>query len=257
MSNISTENNMNLYIWDQPTDVFKYNQLADNFTKIAAHDHSTGKGVPIPANGIANNAITKLKTTSDVTYAWQSSTTALPSSPIDDQLLWTTVNSQYTTSGPTTTSYATSWFFHYALSQNQWRFAGGSPVSAGTALSDSIASTSTYTAIPNTDLTIPYKGIYKIDYVAQLSTNAVSGVSQVFLAAATASATTLSPSASVKVSPTGTEAAFETVSGSLIISVTSNSPQPTYQLYSKATSLTVSPTFSNAFLSITPIYITA
>jgi len=54
-------NNMNLAIWDQPSDVFDYTQLAKNFTDIAAHDHSSGKGTQIGNGGIATDAITDVK----------------------------------------------------------------------------------------------------------------------------------------------------------------------------------------------------
>jgi hypothetical protein len=56
-----TLTNMGLKIWDQPGDFFSYADLAGNFTSIDTHDHSGGKGVPIPTGGIANLAITGAK----------------------------------------------------------------------------------------------------------------------------------------------------------------------------------------------------
>jgi hypothetical protein len=52
---------MNLAIWDQPSDVFDYTQLAKNFTDIAAHDHSSGKGTQIDTAGIKTGAINDLQ----------------------------------------------------------------------------------------------------------------------------------------------------------------------------------------------------
>jgi hypothetical protein len=54
----SSNNQMTLTVWDSAGDVFDYTQLKNNFVKIAAHDHTTGKGKQIPSGGIASNAIT-------------------------------------------------------------------------------------------------------------------------------------------------------------------------------------------------------
>lgn len=62
-------NNMNLAIWDQPSDVFDYTQLAKNFTDIAAHDHSSGKGTQIDTAGIKTGAINDLQVNSSAAIA--------------------------------------------------------------------------------------------------------------------------------------------------------------------------------------------
>jgi hypothetical protein len=53
-----TEPNMGLKIWNNLTDPYDHAQLADNWAKVAVHDHSGNKGVQIPTAGIADGAIT-------------------------------------------------------------------------------------------------------------------------------------------------------------------------------------------------------
>lgn len=52
---------MDLEIWNQTSDPYNSQQLADNFLKIDQHDHSTGKGTPIPTAGIRDGAVTSSK----------------------------------------------------------------------------------------------------------------------------------------------------------------------------------------------------
>lgn len=49
---------MGLRVWDQLTDKFDHDQLAQNWQRVGAHDHSSGKGVQIPTGGLANQAVT-------------------------------------------------------------------------------------------------------------------------------------------------------------------------------------------------------
>jgi hypothetical protein len=56
-----TSPNMGLRIWDQTTDLYDHAQLADNFSKIDIQDHTPGRGVQIPTDGIADGAITSAK----------------------------------------------------------------------------------------------------------------------------------------------------------------------------------------------------
>lgn len=56
-----TSANMGLTVWDSLNDRFNHDELADNFTAIDEHDHSTGKGVQVPTGGIANSAVTEPK----------------------------------------------------------------------------------------------------------------------------------------------------------------------------------------------------
>lgn len=57
---------MGLHIWDQVADPYDHTQLADNWDLIDAHDHSPGRGVQIPTEGIADGAITHAKLASGV-----------------------------------------------------------------------------------------------------------------------------------------------------------------------------------------------
>ena len=48
---------MELRIWNLLLDPYDHEQLADNWAKVDAHDHSPGRGVLIPTEGIAFEAI--------------------------------------------------------------------------------------------------------------------------------------------------------------------------------------------------------
>lgn len=56
-----TSTKMGLSVWDQPNDRYDHNQLADNWNKVDFHDHTLGRGVQIPTEGIADGAITNVK----------------------------------------------------------------------------------------------------------------------------------------------------------------------------------------------------
>jgi hypothetical protein len=60
-----TTPNMGLRTWPSDTDPFDSVQLAQNFDKLDFHDHSGGRGVQIPAEGLADGAITSDKLASD------------------------------------------------------------------------------------------------------------------------------------------------------------------------------------------------
>lgn len=49
---------MGLASWDQPTDKYNYAQLAGNWQVVDFHDHSPGRGVPIPAAGLGAGSVT-------------------------------------------------------------------------------------------------------------------------------------------------------------------------------------------------------
>lgn len=59
MAVVST--NMGLKQWNLGTDFFSYVDLSNNFAKIDTHDHTSGKGVQIPTEGLANSAVTQTK----------------------------------------------------------------------------------------------------------------------------------------------------------------------------------------------------
>jgi hypothetical protein len=52
---------MNLTVWDLATDGYDHTELANNWSAVDTHDHTTGKGVQIPTGGILNLAITTAK----------------------------------------------------------------------------------------------------------------------------------------------------------------------------------------------------
>src|SRR5271167_2456302 len=52
-----TSSKMGLRIWNLLLDNYDHEQLADNWAKVDAHDHSPGRGVLIPSEGIADQAI--------------------------------------------------------------------------------------------------------------------------------------------------------------------------------------------------------
>lgn len=52
---------MSLRVWDQLSDPYSHDQLADNWSKVDLHDHTPGRGIQIPTEGIADGAITSTK----------------------------------------------------------------------------------------------------------------------------------------------------------------------------------------------------
>jgi hypothetical protein len=48
---------MGLRVWNLLLDPYDHEQFANNWAKVDAHDHSPGRGVLIPTEGIANEAI--------------------------------------------------------------------------------------------------------------------------------------------------------------------------------------------------------
>lgn len=69
-----TSAKMGLRIWNLLTDLYDHVQLADNWAKVDYHDHSPGKGVQIPTEGLADGAVTgpKLSTAIDPSGAYTS-----------------------------------------------------------------------------------------------------------------------------------------------------------------------------------------
>jgi hypothetical protein len=52
-----TTTNIALKVWDLITDKFNHSDLAGNWDKMDAHDHTSGKGVAIPSGGLAPNSV--------------------------------------------------------------------------------------------------------------------------------------------------------------------------------------------------------
>lgn len=55
---MQTGPNMGLVTWDLLEDFFNHAQLKANFDTIDGHNHTTGRGVQIPAGGLAPNSVT-------------------------------------------------------------------------------------------------------------------------------------------------------------------------------------------------------
>lgn len=60
-----TTANMGMVAWDLGTDPYDHAQLASNFGILDLHNHTLGKGLQIPTDGIANGAITGAKIAGD------------------------------------------------------------------------------------------------------------------------------------------------------------------------------------------------
>jgi hypothetical protein len=52
---------MSLHVWDQLNDLYDHVQQANNWAKVDLHDHTPGRGVQIPTEGIFDGAITAAK----------------------------------------------------------------------------------------------------------------------------------------------------------------------------------------------------
>lgn len=61
-----TSGMMGLRIWNLLTDLYDHAQMADNWAKVDYHDHSPGKGVQIPTDGLADGAVTPAKMADDI-----------------------------------------------------------------------------------------------------------------------------------------------------------------------------------------------
>ena len=54
---MKTDPHMSLRIWDELLDLYSHEQLADNWAKVGAHNHTNGQGVPIPVGGIETGVL--------------------------------------------------------------------------------------------------------------------------------------------------------------------------------------------------------
>src|SRR4051812_40036470 len=54
-------NNMGLITWDAGVDPYNHIELAQNFIKIDDHDHTPGKGHPLPEQGLKDRSVTEIK----------------------------------------------------------------------------------------------------------------------------------------------------------------------------------------------------
>lgn len=53
--------NIGIAVWNEQTDHYNHDQLADNFMKVEFHDHSPGRGMQIPTEGLQDGAVTAAK----------------------------------------------------------------------------------------------------------------------------------------------------------------------------------------------------
>jgi hypothetical protein len=58
---------MSLRVWNLLQDPYDHAQLADNWLRVDQHDHTPGRGVQVPTEGIADSAITQAKVAPGVT----------------------------------------------------------------------------------------------------------------------------------------------------------------------------------------------
>lgn len=65
----STSPKMSLRVWNLEQDQYDHAQLADNWFRVDQHDHTPGRGVQIPTEGIADSAITQAKIAAGVQAA--------------------------------------------------------------------------------------------------------------------------------------------------------------------------------------------
>lgn len=85
----ATYANMGLKSWNAGADLFSFSELDANWHAIADHDHTTGKGVKIPAGGLANNSVTGAaiasgSITTDKIGAGEVNTANINSGAVDD-----------------------------------------------------------------------------------------------------------------------------------------------------------------------------
>lgn len=85
----TTYSQMGLKSWNLSTDSFVYTDLDDNWSKINAHDHTTGKGVQIPTGGIQDGAVTANKLTSNAVTTAKISDSNVTSAKILDNAVTT------------------------------------------------------------------------------------------------------------------------------------------------------------------------
>jgi len=202
---------------------------------------------------LANNAVTSDKVDATVLPAYQASSASLPTGTENKQF-WTTVTSSNNTTGASVLNFSTFWSFRYSSTDTKWYFSGGAPLTVVNFTSQNIASTSAYTLISGTTVTLPYVGAYLLAFSAETNTGTgSSGANTINLAADT---TSIIPSGTYATATT-TVTGYRHLAQSRIVSVDSSSNN-TYSLYSKAATITGTvPTIDNMSISVTPIYITS
>lgn len=190
---------MSLTVWNNTTDPYDHEQLANNFLKLDLHDHSQGRGTAIPGAGIqpyaissdhiypgslttlalADGSVTTPKIADlAVTPAKLSATayapevSSLPGSPVDQQECIFVADA---TNG-------VKWHLRYraaSASIYKWEFIGGPPLASEVVTLETTAST-TYVDLTTVgpSVTLPLAGDWTIGVGADVL-NATVGATQV------------------------------------------------------------------------------
>lgn len=197
---------MGLRLWDQLQDRYDHDQQADNWSKVDFHDHTPGRGVQIPTEGLATGAVTvaKLDPAVDPTGAYQAwrnvitmgikdiaaagaQTGLLKAEPYDDSALTSTASFFYVNplavTGKTikyrilatvlTNAVAPAITFTaglYSLTVNSGASGSGSTITAnalqGTAVSIAAPGAGLLVPASGAEFTAPGAGVYGLAYTA-------------------------------------------------------------------------------------------
>jgi len=77
-----TTPSMSLRVWNLLSDPYDHDQLATNWAKVDLHDHSYGRGVQIPTDGILDGAVTAAKLAPGAASIQNNSVTAQKFAPL-------------------------------------------------------------------------------------------------------------------------------------------------------------------------------
>jgi hypothetical protein len=191
---------MALKVWDSLTDPYNHNELASNWAKLDAHDHTTGKGAQLTGAALVDGTIEARHMASGVldTGVDPASVTTLPTTGLTDGLIvpWKPA---------ITANYGVTWMMRYNSSAPtyKWELVGGIPIQSWVE-TISTARVSTGFSVSSQgnvqDFVIPYTGEWKMIGEVGSATN-TQIVDQVYAAGTAIFA--LQPGV---VSGTGTEA---------------------------------------------------
>lgn len=154
-----TTANMSLTSWPLPDDYFSRTELADNWDKVDKHDHTTGKGLQIPAGGLASSAVTTASIAAGAVTASKIANDAIDSARLSSG----SVGSSEIATLPTARVYNSA-----AISIATGGFGSALTFNSERWDSDSIHSTS----VNPSRLTAPVDGLYLINGSVQFAANA-------------------------------------------------------------------------------------
>jgi hypothetical protein len=158
----STTLRMALKVWDQLIDPYNHTELADNWAKVDAHDHTPGRGVQITSGAIADASIQTRHIAAGVldTGLNPASVTTLPTTGLTNGLIvpWK----------PTITdNYGITWMMRYNSSAPlyKWELVGGMPINSWVETISTIHPADGFAVSSQgnvQDLVIPYSGEWKM-----------------------------------------------------------------------------------------------